>query len=91
MTALETLQRILIEDFKHSPDQLRPEATLADLGIDSLEFVDLIFKIEDRFDLKIGDDVPRSLLTLGDVAAYIEQLRATQGAQPAAGGTDRPS
>jgi len=92
MSTLEAVQSILIEEFKLSPDRLRPEATLADLGIDSLDLVDLIFKIEDRFGLKITDDVPRSLVTLGDVAAYIDEVlknRASGGAIQA--GTDRSS
>lgn len=49
MNTLEAVQNILIEEFKLSADRLRPEATLAELGIDSLDLVDLIFKIEDRF------------------------------------------
>jgi acyl carrier protein len=81
MKTLETLQSILVEEFKRSPDQLRPEATLADLGIDSLDLVDLIFKIEDRFSLKVRDDVPRSLVTLADVAAYIDTLLAAKSAE----------
>jgi acyl carrier protein len=92
MSTLETLQSILTEEFKHRPEQLRADATLADLGIDSLELVDLIFKIEDRFALQIRDQVPRSLVTLGDVAAYVDELL---GNQPAGGETharvDRPS
>lgn len=92
MSTLEAIQSILIEEFKLSPDRLRPEATLADLGIDSLDLVDLIFQIEDRFGLKIMDDVPRSLATLGDVAAYIDELlenQSTGGGTKA--GTDRSS
>jgi len=78
MNTFETLQTILIEELKRSPEQLRPQATLVDLGIDSLDLVDLMFKIEDRFGLKIKDDVPRSLVTLGDVASYIDGLRERQ-------------
>ena len=92
MNTLEAVQNILIEEFKLGADRLRPEATLAELGIDSLDLVDLIFKIEDRFGLKITDDVPRSLATLGDVAAYIDELlknRSSGGAIQA--GTDRSS
>ncbi|MGA2366943.1 MAG: acyl carrier protein [Steroidobacteraceae bacterium] len=78
MTTLETIQNILIEEFKLTADRLPPQATLADLGIDSLDLVDLLFKIEDRFGLKITDDVPRSLATLGDVTAYIDKLLENQ-------------
>lgn len=92
MSTLELLQTILTEEFKLSPARLVPEATLTDLGIDSLDLVDLLFKIEDRFGLKIKDDVPRSLVSLNDVAAYIDELLRNR---PAAGGTqagaDRPS
>jgi acyl carrier protein len=90
MSTLETLQSILMKEFKLSPDRLAPQATLADLGIDSLDLVDLIFKIEDRFGLKITDDVPRSLATLGDVAAYVDELLENQCAGRATrAGTDR--
>ena len=91
MNTLEVLQSILIKEYKLSPARLVPEATLTDLGIDSLDLVDLLFKIEDRFGLKIKDDVPRSLVTLNDVAAYIDELLKIP---PAAEGTeagDRPS
>jgi acyl carrier protein len=92
MSTLETLKGILVKEFKRAPDQLRAETTLTDLGIDSLDFVDLIFKIEDRFDLKVKDDVPRTLVTLGDVAAYIDELLAIQSAErKAQAGADRQS
>jgi acyl carrier protein len=80
MSTLEALQSILVREFKLTPDRLASQATLADLGIDSLDLVDLIFKIEDRFGLKVTDDVPRSLATLGDVAAYVDELLANQAA-----------
>jgi acyl carrier protein len=92
MNTLEALQNILIEEFKLSPDRLRPEATLAELGIDSLDLVDLIFKIEDRFRLKITDDAPRSLATLADVTAYIDELLENQSTgRGIQAGTDRSS
>lgn len=87
MSTLELLQGILIKEFKLSPERLSAEATLTDLGIDSLDLVDLIFKIEDQFGLKIKDDVPRTLLTLGDVAAYIDQLLQKRSPE----GSDRAS
>ncbi|MGB6602860.1 MAG: phosphopantetheine-binding protein [Steroidobacteraceae bacterium] len=92
MSTLEALQSILIKEFKLTPDRLASEATLADLGIDSLDLVDLIFKIEDRFGLQITDDVPRSLATLGDVAAYVDELLANQcTGRGTHAGTDRSS
>ena len=92
MSTLAILKEILVQEFKRSPEQLQAQTTLADLGIDSLDLVDLIFKIEDRFGLKIKDDVPRSLTTLADVASYVDQLLANKAAERAntAGGDRGP-
>ena len=38
------------------PAALRPEATLKDLGIASLEAIELIFDLEEHFDITFPDD-----------------------------------
>jgi acyl carrier protein len=83
MSTLELLQSILVKEYKLDSARLVPEATLRDLNIDSLDLVDLLFKIEDHFGLEIKDDVPVSLMTLNDVALYIDELLKKR---PAAGG-----
>jgi acyl carrier protein len=49
MSTLETLQDILIEEFDLKRDQVTPTAELAALGVDSLDMLELMFKIEDRY------------------------------------------
>lgn len=78
MSTLETLQDILVAEFGLNRAELTPEVPLTKLGIDSLDVLELIFKIEDSFNLKIRDEVPTSWVTLSDVVDYIEQLRAQQ-------------
>ena len=47
-----------------------------DLGLDSLDFVEMIMEIEEEFDLKeIQDSVVDKMKTLGDVIAYIHGNR----------------
>jgi acyl carrier protein len=77
MSTLEALQKILADEFKLRAAQLEPEAKLQDLGVDSLGMIELIFKIEDRFNLKIKDD-PRPLVTINDLVAFIDELLARQ-------------
>jgi acyl carrier protein len=74
MSTLYALQDILVTQFNLERRLLVPEAKLAELGVDSLDVVDLMFKIEDRFALKIKDDLPTSMVTLQDVALYIDSL-----------------
>jgi acyl carrier protein len=74
MSTLYALQDILVTQFNLERRLLVPEAKLAELGVDSLDVVDLMFKIEDRFALKSKDDLPTSMVTLQDVALYIDSL-----------------
>jgi acyl carrier protein len=83
MTTLSTLQHILVHDYRLTPDQVAAEATLTTLGLDSLSVLELMFKIEDRFRLKITDDTPTDLVTVSDVVSYIDRLLASQTAAPA--------
>jgi len=74
MSTLQTLQNILVKDYRLTLDQVGPEAALTTLGLDSLGVLELMFKIEDHFHLKIGDDTPNDLVTVDDVVRYIEGL-----------------
>lgn len=78
MSTLEALQEILIKEFSLTRVQLTPDVELTGLGIDSLEVIDLMFKIEDRFGLQIKDDVPTTLVTLNDVVLYVDGLLLRQ-------------
>jgi acyl carrier protein len=90
MSTLETLQDILVREFNLTREQLAPTAELNALGVDSLDLLELMFKIEDRFGVTIRDDTPSNLLTVADVVVYIDGLLArTAAARPAAGGDRR--
>ncbi len=88
MSTLETLQDILIDEFDLEREQLTPDAELAALGVDSLDLLELMFKIEDRYKLAIRDDVPTTLTTVNDVVAYIDGLLARHGKARGSGGAD---
>ncbi len=76
---LERLRNILITDYKLAPERLELDATLADLGIDSLGTVELLWSIEDAFQIKLPAQ-PVELANLGDVVRVIDELMAAQGA-----------
>jgi acyl carrier protein len=86
MSTLDTLQDILALDYKIGRERLAPDALLGTLGIDSLGMLELMFKIEDRFQVKIPGDPPTDLATVHDVVIYIDGLIASHrvGRGPAA-------
>jgi acyl carrier protein len=84
MSTLQTLQDILVKDYRLTRDQVAPDAVLATLGLDSLSVLELMFKIEDQFYLKIADDTPTDLVTVNDVVLYIDSLLAKKDVSAAA-------
>lgn len=59
---------IMVEEFEVEPEALRPDARLGeDLGLDSLDGVDMVVAIEKAFRCRIGEQEARSIRTLGDI------------------------
>lgn len=54
--------------------EINPESALvADLGLTSLDIVDIIVSFEDEFDMEIPDQIIPSLSTVQDIANYLEK------------------
>lgn len=77
LSTFDRLCAILMKDYKLAADQLTVDAPLEDLGIDSLGVADLLFNVEDEFKIILPPE-PVQLLTIGDVARYIDTLAAAQ-------------
>ena len=62
----------LVEEFEIETGQLKPEALLkTDLGIDSLDFVDIIVIIERNFGFKVKGEEMGNVKTLQDFYDYV--------------------
>lgn len=57
---------------KLDPAAIKPESTFQELGIDSLDGIDLVFTFEDEFNISIPDQVVQKMKSVGQV---IEALR----------------
>ena len=69
----EKIKSILVSELNIDADLITPEAEMiSSLGLNSLELADLIVMCEDRFGIVFEDEDLASLITIGDVAAYIE-------------------
>ena len=68
---------VFAEAFEIEPERLVPGANIfQDLGLDSLDIVDLVVALQNRFAVQIRDDARiRGIRTLGDVHDFIETVR----------------
>jgi acyl carrier protein len=72
---IERIDRSLVDEFEIDPGDMKPEKTLfQDLGMDSLDIVDLIIVLETAFRFKIREEEGiRNIRTLGDIHSFVIQ------------------
>ena len=71
------IRAALADYLKRDVKTIEPRHALReDLGVDSLATIELLFNIEEAFDLQIPDQALRTLVTVGDVIAYVEAKTA---------------
>ena len=74
MNVMEQITEILMEKFGLTREEIQPDSRLeADLGINSLELAELAFCCDEEFGIEIDDEDIHRLITVGDVASYIEE------------------
>ncbi len=73
-TIIEKINDFLIDDFEVEEEELVPAANLKDaIGLDSLDFVDLVVAVESNFGVKlVGEDFV-NIITLQDFYNLIER------------------
>ena len=70
---LQTLTTIIAEKLDISPDKITAASTMEDLGLDSLDTFDVIFRAEDTFNIKVTN-YQADLKSLQDVVDLIDKL-----------------
>ncbi len=71
---IEKVKDFLINEIEIEEDLLDPDALLnKDLGIDSLDVVDIVVIIEQVFGVKIRGEEMKNIKTLGEFYDFIEQ------------------
>lgn len=81
--AAEDVLTIMAEKGRVERSALAPDAKLADLGIASLDVIEIVFAIEDRLGVEIpfnANDTRTEFVTVGDV---LDAVRAVAAPKPA--------
>ncbi|MCF6330218.1 MAG: acyl carrier protein [Sulfurimonas sp.] len=73
MALLEDITEVVVEQLSVSTDEVKEDAKFVeDLGADSLDVVELVMALEEKFDIEIPDDEAEKIQTVKDVITYIE-------------------
>ena len=69
----EKVRNFLIEDLEIDEEKIKDDAKLKDdMGIDSLDFVDIVVIVEKNFGFKIKPEEMKGITTLKEFCDYIE-------------------
>lgn len=85
-TTFQTLRDIIARDYEVAAERLHPDTELAEIEIDSLGVIELIFTLEDEFKVST-EDTNTEFKTLGDIATSIDELVAQRDAKEERAGT----
>lgn len=91
LAVAEKVRSALARELKRDPATITPEQALReDLGLNSLDAIELMFKVEEEFDLEIPDADLQRLRTVGDLTSYLEE-RLGGAPTPATPAPPRPA
>ncbi|MBW6488053.1 acyl carrier protein [Sulfurimonas sp.] len=73
MALLDDIKAVVVEQLSVSADEVKEDSKFVeDLGADSLDVVELVMALEEKFDIEIPDDEAEKIRTVKDVVDYIE-------------------
>ena len=79
MDTLARIKELAAKEFSIDPNGLDPNAPLDSLGVDSLSFIEFMFKIEEEFGVSVSDDDLKGIKTLADLERHVGAALAAAG------------
>jgi len=79
MDTLGRIKDLAGKEFSLDANALDPAAPLDSLGIDSLSFIEFMFKIEEEFGVSVSDEDLKGIKTLGDLERYVAAALVAAG------------
>ena len=72
MSLFGEIQKIICEQLKAKPEEVKLETSLIDdLGADSLDSIELVMALEEKFNIEIPDEDAEGMNTVDDVIRYV--------------------
>ena len=79
MDTLARIRELAAQEFSINPDGLDPKAPLDALGIDSLSFIEFMFKVEEEFGVSVSDEELRGIKCFADLERHIAKTLQAAG------------
>ncbi len=77
MAVLDEVKEVVAEQLGVNIDEIKEDSKFAeDLGADSLDVVELVMALEEKFDIEIPDEEAEKIQTVGDAVKFIEEKKA---------------
>jgi len=76
MALLDEVKEVVVEQLSVNADEVKEESKFVeDLGADSLDVVELVMALEEKFDIEIPDEDAEKIATVADAISFIENLQ----------------
>ncbi len=76
VATFDDVKAVVVEQLSIDADAVKMESKIIeDLGADSLDVVELIMALEEKFEVEIPDSDAEKLIKIEDVVNYIENLK----------------
>ena len=76
MDTLERIKKLFVANYAFKEDYLTPDTALDSFGLDSLDKTELMFELENEFNIKIPGKI--SITTIQDLVDLIAKLISEQ-------------
>lgn len=77
MPLFEDISEIVVTQLAVKPEMVKPEARLIeDLGADSLDAMEMVTAVEEKFGITIPDEDAQKVKTVAELIALVEKLQA---------------
>lgn len=83
----QRILRIIAETQRKDPTQVTIDSTFEELGIDSMDGVNIVFALENEFDVNVPDEEVKNIRSVRDVVNGVLRLIEMKESQ---GGTAAP-
>ncbi|AFL69210.1 acyl carrier protein [Sulfurospirillum barnesii] len=73
MALFDDVKAVVVEQLNVNPEEVKEDSKFVeDLGADSLDVVELVMALEEKFDIEIPDTDAEKIVTVNDAMSYIE-------------------